>query len=95
MGLMKIAQRIDAEVRENRRIQAMTDIAEGLRENRTPNFCDICGKGIKNKSSYRCQYESTWTGNCNCIICKNCSRLCRGCKKYFCKKHFEKHKCKH
>lgn len=96
----KWAEKLDEEIRENRRINALENIGESLKNK--PIFCDLCGKEITKETKYRCQgkaglfddKQNGWTGQCTRIVCKNCSEFCNKCNKHCCNKHFEKHKCK-
>lgn len=65
------------------------------------NCCTFCGKRTKIVAS--CQHTS-FLGSCGKYydfdeftlvnkLCKTCARRCKDCKKYFCPKHIEKHKC--
>ena len=65
------------------------------------NECDNCGR--KNIKVYaKCQYKSSFSGVCrgnrpfalSMNLCRDCASQCKDCKKFYCPKHINKHKCK-
>ena len=70
-------------------------IAHGLvkeaKKGKTPNVCDNCGLVVKQLKG-KCQ-EQHWDLK-EGWVCSNCAKICPKCKKVFCPKHINKHKCK-
>lgn len=54
-------------------------------------FCDECGTASKIVG--KCS-DKRWYGDCEKWLCKKCMNRCKDCKKNFCSKHIEYHKCK-
>lgn len=58
--------------------------------------CTWCGTPFKIKGSlveyFKC--KGSILGHKGLFLCEKCAKRCKGCGKYFCPKHLEKHKCK-
>lgn len=75
----------------------ITAFAEHLdnRNKQNENICTHCGKQLVQGQIYFCS-KTHWKygrGFFRAPFCNECAKKCNKCKKYFCIKHIEKHKC--